>query len=98
LLARALHVDGRRLAGDRDRLLESADLHFCVDRRSKRPGQLDAFALDRAEPGQGEGHFVRTGPEVDDPILAGAVAYDRSASFDQGWADGLDVDAWQDGP
>ena len=40
-----------RLAGDRDRLLDAADLQVGVDRRVERTRQLDAVALEGAEPG-----------------------------------------------
>ena len=46
LLRGALHVDDRRLAGDRDRLLERADAHVGVDRGDEGAGQLDPVALD----------------------------------------------------
>src|SRR5262249_18505519 len=73
LLLPALNVDDRRLARHRDRFLERADLHFGIDRRDERSGQLDAFPLDRAEAGQREGDAVRPGQQVDDAVLTSAV-------------------------
>ena len=46
---RALDVDDRRFAGDRDRFLERADPQVGVHRGDERARQLDAFALDGAE-------------------------------------------------
>ena len=64
---RALHVDDRRLAGDRDRLGDVADPQVGVHRGDERAGQLDAFAPDGVEPRQRERHRVGARPQVDDP-------------------------------
>ena len=50
LTAHALHVDDRRFAGDRDRLLERADPEIGVHRGGERAGELDAFAPDGLKP------------------------------------------------
>jgi hypothetical protein len=47
-----LHVDDRRLAGDRDRLGDGAHLQIGVDVRGEVRRQLDALAAHRREAGQ----------------------------------------------
>ena len=88
LLARGvLHVDDRRLAGDGDRLFERADLHVGVDRDRAGAGELDAFALDDAEAGQGERQRVGAGPQIDDLVLAvPSVVTERTFSISAGLA------------
>ena len=92
---RALDVDDWRFTGHRDRLFEGADLQVAVDRRDKRAGQLDAFALDGAEARQREGNGVGAGQKIDDAVLAGIVADDRADLFNQDRARGFDRDAGQ---
>ena len=60
-----------------------ADLQVGVDRGDEFGRQLDAFALDGAEPGQRERDRVGAGPQVDDPVLPGAVGDGGSDLFDQ---------------
>ena len=66
LHARALDVDDRRLAGDRDRLFERADAQVGVDRGDEVAAQLDALAFDGAETGQRKRHRIGAGPKIDD--------------------------------
>src|SRR5206468_3758253 len=61
--ADALHVDDRRLARDRNRLFERADLQVGIDRRHEGAADLDPFALDGAEAGQGKRHRIGPGQE-----------------------------------
>ena len=56
-----LHVDDRRGARHRDRLLDAADGQHPVDVGGEAGGQLDAFTNDRAEAGQAEGDRVGAG-------------------------------------
>ena len=49
LLHRALHVDERRFARDRDRLFERAHFHLAVDGGYRTRLQRDAVAFERAE-------------------------------------------------
>ena len=97
LRLRALDVDGRRLAGDRDRFRQGADLQIGVDRRDERAGQLDAFAFHRTETGQRERHRIGARPKIDDSVLAGDVAGDRADSFDEDGAGGFHSNAGQHG-
>ena len=96
LLARALHVDDRRLAADRDRFRECADLQVGVHGRHEIPRQLDAFALDGGEARQRHRHRVGASPQVDDAVLAGGVGDDRPGLFNQCRAGGFHRDARQD--
>ena len=43
-------------------------------------------------------HVVGAGPQLDDPVCAGAVGDDGARLFDEGRAGGLDGDARQEGP
>src|SRR5689334_21215419 len=52
LTPHALCVDDRRFAAHRDRLRDAANFHISVHGRRERPGQLDVFALHRAEAGE----------------------------------------------
>src|SRR5262245_46946084 len=52
LLRRALSVDERRFAGNRDRFRDAADSQFGIDRRRERAPQLDAFAPHRRKAGE----------------------------------------------
>src|SRR6185503_12485815 len=75
---RALHVNGRRRAGDRDRFLEGADPQLGVDRRREVGRQFDAFAPECVEALQREDYVVGPGPEVDDAVATFAVGDDTA--------------------
>ena len=92
---RALDVDDRRFAGDRDRLFERADSQIGVDRGDEVAAQLDAFALHRVETGQRERHGVGAGTKIDDAILTGVVADDRAVLLDQDGTGRFNRDARQ---
>ena len=83
LLFRALDVDERRFAGDRDRLGDVANPEVGVHRGHERPGQLDAFPLDGIEPGQRKRHGVGAGTKVHDLVLPGRVGHNRPNAFDR---------------
>ena len=93
---RALHVDHRRLAGDRDRLFHRADLQIGADRGDDPALELQPFLLDGAEAGQRERDAIQPGPQADDPVLAGAVGHDRSHLLNQFRAGGFDRHPRQD--
>ena len=76
---------------------ERADFQIGVDRRDERAGQLDAFALHRAETGQRERDGIGAGPQIDDSILAGVVADDGANFFDERGAGGFHRDAGHHG-
>ena len=94
----ALDVDDRRLAGDGDGLFERPDRQVGVDRGDEGPGQLDAFALDAAEPGQRERHRIGAGAKVDDAVLAGAISDGAADFLDQHRAGDFDRDTREHGP
>jgi hypothetical protein len=62
-------IDDRRLALDRDRLLQRPDTQFDVDERGERAGELDPFTSDRAESRERERDDVRTRTQVLDAVL-----------------------------
>ena len=97
LALRALHVDDRGFAADRDRFGERANLELGVDRRDERPGQLDTFAFVGTEPLQREGHRVGSGPEVFNPVLARPVSDHVANLLDQRRAGGFHAHAGQNG-
>ena len=72
-----------------------ADPQLGVDRRGERSGQLDAFAPDGAEAGERERHRVGAGPQLLDPVLAGAVGDHRADLLDQRRARRFDRHAGQ---
>ena len=98
LLTSAGDIDHRRFSRDGDRLRDAADHHVGVHGRGERAAQLDALAPDGAETGEAERHGVGPGPQLDDPVCAGAVGDGRARLFDEGGAGGLDGDARQEGP
>ena len=89
----ALHVDDRRSAGDGDGFLNRADAQFGVHGGDECAAQLNAFALDRAEPGEPERHGVDAGPEVLDAVLARLIRGDGPDFLNQRRARSFDADA-----
>src|SRR5207253_2197011 len=98
LAPHALNVDDRRLAGDRNGFRYTADFQLGVDRCGERAGQLDALALDGAEPRQHERDGVLAGSEIDDAVLAGAVSDGGADTLDERRARRFHGHAWEDGP
>src|SRR5207244_660561 len=84
-----LYVHDRALAGDGDRLRQAANLEIHVDRRREGAGQLDAFTLEGAEPGERVGGRVGTWPQIFDPILTRSVGDRRADFLDERRARGL---------
>ena len=92
-----LHVDDRRFAGHRDRFLDSADLSSALTVAVNDPVSSMPSRLTVVKPGQRERHRVGAGPQVDDPVLAGAVGDDRADLLDQRRAGRFDGHAGQHG-
>ena len=92
---RALHVDDRRVAGDRDRLLERADAEIGVDRHREVGRQIEAFAPERIEAGQGEDDRIGPGPQVGDRVAALPVGDDGARLLDEDRTAGFNGDARQ---
>jgi hypothetical protein len=85
-------------ARDSNRLGDVAYAHFAVHARRKPCRQLDAFAPDRGEAGQHEGHCVYPRSQFRDLVHALTVG-DGGANFlDERGARDLHRDAWQHGP
>ena len=61
-------VDGRRLAGHHDVLVELSDLHLEVDRVLGPDGERQPFLRLAAEAIEGDHHFVRTGQQVGNAV------------------------------
>jgi hypothetical protein len=97
LSPRALHVDDRALAGDRDRLLQCTDAQFHADRRRERARQLDSFAPDRRKSGELKRHGIDPGRQIDDAVLAVPIGDGASDLLDQYRTRGFDRDAGQHG-
>ena len=85
LSLRALGVDDWSFAGNRDRLLQTADAQLRIDRRDEGPRKLDAIARDGCEPGQCERDGVCAGPQIDDAIPASLVGHSRTELLNQCW-------------
>ena len=81
-----LHVDDRRGAGDGDRLLDAADRHGDVEVQRHVAEQLDLVAHLGAEAGQHIRDRIGSGPQIDDRVLACAVADGDARAFDEGGA------------
>ena len=81
---RALDVHDRRLARHGDRLGEGPDLQLRVHRGNEGAAELDAFAFERAEPGERKGHRVGARHQTHDLVLAGAVGDGDARLLDQG--------------
>ncbi len=94
---RRRHVDHRRVAGDRDRLLEGADAQVGVQRHRELGRQRDALSPDRRESGQREGDDVGAGTEVGDEIPPFAIGDGDLGFFNKCVARRLHRDAWQHG-
>ena len=92
-----LHVDDRRLADHRNRLLQATDAHLGVERHGDAGLEFHAGALDGREAGERVSDGVQARDQVLETELAGAVADGRADLFDQGRARRLDRDAGQDG-
>ena len=95
LLDDVLRVDDRRLAGHGDCLFEGADREVDVDRGGEAGRELNAFPLERPEPGERERHDVGAGTQIDDLVLTFGVGGDRPDAFDQCGARCLDRHARQ---
>ena len=95
LASDALHVHDRRFRRHGDRLLERADPKLRVHRGGRHAGELDAFPPDGAESGELEGDDVGAGPQIDDPVLAGAVGRRDADLLDQHVARDFNGDAGQ---
>ncbi len=87
---RALDVDDRRLGRHGDGLFEGADAHVGVDRGREAGRQVDVLAPEGLEAGQREGDDVGARTQVDDLVLARAVAHDGPDFFDENAARRLD--------
>src|SRR5262245_49064249 len=85
-----LGVDDGRLARNGDGLFKRADTKVGVDRGRKGCRELDALALDRREPGEGERHGIGAGPKVNDVVPSLAVGRDRADLLDQHGTAGFD--------
>jgi hypothetical protein len=91
-----LHVDDRRLAGDRDRFLNAAHPKVGVDRECDAGRHLDARALDGVETLQAIGESVGSRGQVLDAILTRTVAHDGSNLLDQCRTGSFDRYTWKD--
>jgi hypothetical protein len=67
------------------RLLDRPDA-VGVDRRREFGHEVDSVAANGLKAGEGEGDHLPAGTQIDDPVLAGAVARGRARPFDQGIA------------
>ena len=95
LHARALHVDGRRFAGDGHSLFERADSQLGADGCDEVATQLDALAFHGVETGQRKCHCISARTKIDDAILTGVVADDRARALDQDGTCRFNRDTWQ---
>ena len=86
LLADVLRVDHRTLARDGNRFGNAADPQFGVDGRGEAGAQLDAFASDPGETGQGKRHGVDARRQLDDLVLPGGVTRCAPDFLDQAGA------------
>ena len=98
LLDDVLNVHDGGLAGDGDRLLEGAHAQVDIDRRCEVRRQLDAVALDRAEPRQGERDAVGAGQQIDDLVLTLIIGNNGANLFDQDGTAGFHRNAGQHPP
>jgi hypothetical protein len=89
-----LDVHDRAFTGDGDRLLEGADAQVRVHRGDEIGRQHQPFASHGTESGQRKGDRVGTGPEVEDPVLAGPVGHRAADFLDEFRAGGLYCHAW----
>ena len=97
LHSRALDINDRRFAGDRDGLFERADSKLDADRGDEVTTQLDAFTFDGVETRKRERQRVGAGAKIDDAILTGVVADDRARALDQDGTCGFNRDTRQHG-
>jgi hypothetical protein len=95
LAPRALRVDGRRLAGDRHRLL-GADRQVDVDRGDRDAADVHLGAGDGFESREVERELIGAGQQLRDAVLAGAVRHGRSGLLDQDGTAGFDRDTRED--
>jgi hypothetical protein len=95
LFLRALHVDHRSFAADCDRLGNVSEAQVCVHRRYERAFEHEAFALERIETGEREGHRVGARPQVFDLVLAGRIGHGHANFFNERRTGGFDSDGWQ---
>ena len=80
-----------------DRLLHVPDAQVGVHGRHEIAGELETFALDGAETRELERDHVRPGSQIDNPILATAVADSCPHLLDQDRAGCVDRHAGQHG-
>ncbi len=97
LAPRALHVDDRRLAGDRHGFSNPADLQVRVDLDDAGSRQHDVVALQRGEPREGERDGVGARLQALDTVLPGAIGHRCPGLFNQHRAGRFNGDAGQDG-
>ena len=90
LTRRALHVDDRGLAGDRDRLSDGSHLQVRVDRDDSGATHFDARAPHRAESGERERDRVGAWRQLGQLVLAGRIGDGRARLLDQRGAGCLD--------
>ena len=95
LLPRALDVDERRFARDRDGFFQRADGHAHVHRRGEVRRQRQAVVPERAEARQRERHRVIAGTQVHQTVEPLAVSEGDTDLLDQRRAGGFDGDAGQ---
>ena len=91
----ALRVDERALGRDGDGLLDGADAQIRVDRGREVGREHDAVALERVEARERERDGIGARREIDDLVVALAVARRRAHLLDQRGARGFHGDAGQ---
>ena len=70
-------LDHRRVAGDRDRLGQRADLQIDVDAERDAGAHDDAFAAPRGKTGELGGHGIGAGRQIEQAVIAAGVADGR---------------------
>src|SRR5205085_2352999 len=96
LLPDVLQVHDGRFARDGDRFSELADLQVGVDRGGEAGAQLEPLTLQRAEPGEREGHGIGARTQINYPVESLAVTDGGAGFLDEDRAGGFNGDAWQD--
>ena len=92
------HVDDRRRAGNRDRLLEPAYGEFPVYRHREPGRQIQSFPNDGREPRQREGQRVVARAQIDQRVAAGSVRDRDAGTLDERRARRLDGCAGENAP
>ena len=88
LNARVRRIDHRRIAGDRDGLLQRRDRELDVDRRAEAHRNLDVFALQSVEARQLERDRIRAGRQRGESIIAAGIRHRRLHAHHRGAGDG----------